>query len=121
MGPGGTFCILGDNYRHFIHFNTLSSGRGAAIEEPSAKRARYDALSDSDDDDLTSEELEDIRREFGHEMVQKIQKTNKEQGDPNMFAKEEDLGANSFKDSWEDIEGKLIIFTSKGIKARSKV
>ena len=124
LGPGGTFCILGDSYRHFIHFNsTTSSGRNDAEGEPSAKKARYDTLSDSDEDHLTSEDLEDIGREFGQEMVEKIQKTNKNKDDSNKTAKKEDLitSRSVLKDSWEDIDQKLIVFTSSGIKARSKV
>lgn len=124
LGPGGTFCILGDHYRHFIHFNsTTSSGRNNAEGEPSAKKARYDTLSDSDEDLLTSEDLVDIGREFGQEMVEKIQKTNKNKDDSNKNAKKEDLitSRSVLKDSWEDIDQKLIVFTSSGIKARSKV
>ena len=124
LGPGGTFCIIGDSYRHFIHFNsTTSSERNDAEGEPSAKKARYDTLSDSDEDHLTSEDLEDIGREFGQEMVEKIQKTNKDKDDSNKTAKKEDLitSLSVLKDSWEDIDQKLIVFTSSGIKARSKV
>ena len=124
LGPGGTFCILGDSYRHFIHFSsTTSSERNNAEGEPSAKKVRYDTLSDSDEDHLTSEDLEDIGREFGQEMVEKIQKTNKNKDDSNKTAKKEDLitSRSVLKDSWEDIDQKLIVFTSSGIKARSKV
>lgn len=124
LGPGGTFCILGDSYRHFIHFNsTTSSGRNDAEGEPSAKKARYDTLSDSDEDHLTSEDLEDIGREFGQEMVEKIQKTNKNKDDSNKTPKKEDLitSRSVLKDSWKDIDQKLIVFTSRGIKARSKI
>ncbi|CAH3027157.1 unnamed protein product [Porites evermanni] len=124
LGPGGTFCILGDHYRHFIHFNaTTSLGRNDAEGEPSAKKARYDTLSDSDEDHLTSEDLEDIGREFGQEMVEKIQKTNKNKDDSNKNAKKEDLitSRSVLKDSWEDIDQKLIVFTRSGIKARSKI
>lgn len=53
-------------------------------------------------------------------MVEKIQKTNKNKDDSN---KKEDLitSRSVLKDSWEDIDQKLIVFTSSGIKARSKV
>lgn len=122
LGPGGTFCILGDSYRHFIHFNTTSSSeRNGATEEPIAKKARYDALSDSDEDNLTTEDLEDIRREFGHEMVERIQKTNKQPENCKGVTMQNNLNSNVSKDSWEDVEGKLIIFARNEIKARSKI
>lgn len=55
-------------------------------------------------------------------MVEKIQKTNNKD-DSNKTAKKEDLitSHSVLKDSWEDIDQKLIVFTSSGIKARSKV
>lgn len=110
------FCLLGDSYRYFIHFNSASSERDVPDEEPRAKKARCDTLSDSDDDNLSQEDLEDIRQEFGHEMVEKIQRNQKRDQE---VVKQESSPA--FKDCWENIEGKLIIFTSKGIEARSKV
>ena len=118
LGPGGTFCILGDSYQHFVYFssNSPSEGEGATLE-PSAKRPCYDTLSDSDDDNLTFEDLEDIRREFGHEMVEKIQKVNKQQEDCKEVSKQQDF----CNDNWEDVQGKLFIFTSRGMMARSKV
>lgn len=56
-------------------------------------------------------------------MVEKIQKTNKNKDDSNKTAKKEDLitSCSVLKDSWEVIDQKLIVFTSSGIKARSKV
>ena len=88
------------------------SGKGNDDTEPKAKRARYhDNLSDSDGDNLTPEDLEDIEREFGGEMVGKILKGNKHQ----------DLCRNLCEGTWEDVEDKLLIFTSKGIMSRSKV
>lgn len=56
-------------------------------------------------------------------MVEKIQKTNKNKDDLNKTPKKEDLitSRSVLKDSWEDIDQKLIVFTSSGIKARSKV
>lgn len=122
LGPGGTFCLVGDSYRYFIHFDSASSDRNdVPDEEPRAKKARYDALSDSDDDNLTVEDLEDMRREFGDEMVEKIQRRNKLQDRAKQAVKQEDLGCPASKDSWENIDGKLIIFTSKGMEAKSKV
>lgn len=112
VGPGGTFYILGKNYQYFVHFSTSLSGKGNDDTEPKAKRARYhDNLSDSDGDNLTPEDLEDIEREFGGEMVGKILKGNKHQ----------DLCRNLCEGTWEDVEDKLLIFTSKGIMSRSKV
>ncbi|KAJ7370555.1 hypothetical protein OS493_031561 [Desmophyllum pertusum] len=121
LGPGGTFCLLGDSYGYFIHFNSASSDRDDSSKEPSAKKARTcDALSDSDEDNLTLDDLEDIRREFGQEMVEKMQRRNKSQDD-SKEAVTQDLSTDAFKDSWENIEGKLIIFTSKEMEARSKI
>ena len=77
-------------------------------------------MSDSDEDNLTLDDLEDIRREFGQEMVEKMQRRNKSQDD-SKEAVTQDLSTDAFKDSWENIEGKLIIFTSKEMEARSKV
>ena len=56
-------------------------------------------------------------------MVEKIQKTYKNKDDSNKTAKKEDLitSRSVLKDSWEDIDQKLIVFTRGGIKARSKV
>ena len=116
LGPGGTFCLLGDSYSHFIYFNSLPSERDDADDEPRAKKARCDTLSDSDDD-LTSEDLEDIRREFGQEMVEKIQWQKETKFD----CSTEEIASHSLKESWEDIEGRLIIFTSSETEARSKV
>ena len=94
----------------------MSSEKDVLEEEPRAKKARCDTLSDSDDDNLSQEDLEDIRREFGQEMVEKIQRNRKH--DQEVVKQECSLG---FQDCWENIEGKLIIFTSKGIEGRSKV
>lgn len=116
LGPGGMFCLLGDSYRYFIHFTSTSSEKDVPDREPRAKKARCDTLSDSDDDNLSQEDLEDIRREFGHEMVEKIQQNQKQQQE--VVKQENSLG---FEHCWENIEGKLIIFTSKGIEGRSKV
>ena len=124
LGPGGMFCLLGDSYQHFIYFNSASSEGDISDEEPSAKKARCDTLSDSDDDNLTTEDLDDIRREFGQEMVEKIrreQRENKLQDHSEEVVKQENLTSPALKDSWEDIDGKLIIFASKGMEARSKV
>ena len=116
LGPGGMFCLLGDNYCYFIHFTSTSSEKDVADEEPRAKKARCDTLSDSDDDNLSQEDLEDIRREFGHKMVEKILQNRKQ--DQEVVKQESSL---AFEDCWENIEEKLIIFTSKGIEGRSKV
>ena len=78
-------------------------------------------MSDSDEDNLTAEDMEDIRREFGHEMVEKIQSRNKLQDHSKEVVKQKDLSSPAFKDSWENIDEKLIIFRSKGLEARSKV
>lgn len=78
LGPGGMFCLLGDSYRYFIHFTSTSFEKDDPDEEPRAKKARCDTLSDSDDDNLSQEDLEDIRREFGQEMVKKIQQNQKQ-------------------------------------------
>ena len=110
------FCLLGDSYRYFIHFTSTSSENDVSDEEPRAKKARCDTLSDSDDDNLSQEDLEDIRREFGHEMVVKILQNQKQ--DREMDQQE---SSPAFEDCWENIESKLIIFTSKGIQGRSKV
>ena len=110
------FCLLGDSYRHFIHFSSTSSQKDVPDGEPRAKKARCDTLSDSDDDNLSQEDLEDICREFGHEMVEKIQQNQKQ----NQEVDKQECSL-SFEDCWENVEGKLIIFTSKGIKGRSKV
>ena len=111
------FCLLGDSYRYFIHFTSTSSGKDDPDEEPRAKKARCDTLSDSDDDNLSQEDLEDIRREFGQEMVEKILRNQKQ--DQEVVKQESSQVA--FEDCWENIEGKLVIFTSKGIEGRSKV
>lgn len=116
LGPGGMFCLLGDSYRYFIHFTSTSSENDVPDGEPRAKKARCDTLSDSDDDNLSQEDLEDIRREFGHEMVEKIQRNQKLHQE---VAKQEN--ALGFEHCWENIEGKLIVFTSKGIEGRSKI
>lgn len=110
------FCLLGDSYRYFIHFTSTSFEKDDPDEEPRAKKARCDTLSDSDDDNLSQEDLEDIRREFGQEMIEKIQQNQKQ--DQEVSKQESSL---AFEDCWENIEGKLIIFTSKGIEGRSKV
>lgn len=116
LGPGGMFCLLGDSYRYFIHFNWTSSEKDIPEDEPRTKKSRCDTLSDSDDDQLSQEDLEDIRREFGQEMVEKIQRNQKQdQG----IVKQE--CSPVFEDCWENVEGKLIIFTSKGIEGRSKI
>ena len=116
LGPGGMFCLLGNSYCYFIHFTSTSSEQDVADEEPRAKKARCDTLSDSDDDNLSQEDLEDIRREFGHKMVEKILQNQKQ--DQEIVKQESSL---AFEDCWENIEEKLIIFTSKGIEGRSKV
>ena len=110
------FCLLGDSYRYFIHFNWTSSEKDIPEDEPRTKKSRCDTLSDSDDDQLSQEDLEDIRREFGQEMVEKIQRNQKQ--DQGIVKQECSL---AFEDCWENVEGKLIIFTSKGIEGRSKV
>lgn len=117
LGPGGTFCLLGDKYSHFIYFSQLQpSERDKNDDEPKAKKACFDTLSDSDDN-LTSEDLEDIRREFGQEMVEKIRPQNNKKVD----LLKGDLDSCNLRESWKDIGGELIVFTCRGMEASSKV
>ncbi|PFX15913.1 Bifunctional polynucleotide phosphatase/kinase [Stylophora pistillata] len=117
LGPGGTFCLLGDKYSHFIYFSRLQpSERERADDEPKSKKACFDTLSDSDDN-LTSEDLEDIRREFGQQMVEKIQLQKNKKVDRS----KEDLAFCNLRDSWKDIGEELIVFTSRGSEASSKI
>lgn len=117
LGPGGTFCLLGDKYSHFIYFSRLQpSERERADDEPKSKKACFDTLSDSDDN-LTSEDLEDIRREFGQQMVEKIQLQKNKKVD----LSKEDLAFCNLRDSWKDIGEELIVFTSRGSEASSKI
>lgn len=97
-----------------VNFNHLKEIKND--DEPKAKKACFDTLSDSDDN-LTSEDLEDIRREFGQEMVEKIRPQNNKKVD----LLKGDLDSCNLRESWKDIGGELIVFTCRGMEASSKV
>ena len=122
LGPGGTFCLLGNSYHYFIHFCILSSVDEAS-DEPKAKKSRCDAMSDSEEDENSSGDLEEIRLEFGEDMVWKMKGKGKVLTDSTTSSEAVDKedGSSSVKGLWEEIGGKLIIFNSKGVEGRSKV